>query len=1111
MASDEIDGDLTDRIDVDNNVDTSQVGTYSVIYRVRDSGGCEITAERSVRVIALIPTSDNAQLTSLCVSNIPRVEDLCVGIEGTGSSFPNPVSFPSCCMALSDLDEAGCFCVPDFIREFENVRPSIGELAAFSPLACGFRIKVGDVCKDQQLLSQFLSTPTALPEFMIPDEVWSRVIDEGGSLREDASCVDTLAVTQKYCSAIQQNVGSVPRISDFAPCCSTAMRLYNESCLCDDFSIINDENVFFLREFVGFTPLGCGFNFTEKCPALAEELGIQTVVAERPDNGTSIPTGPNVPITRPLEGYGVVVENGRVVPSDTPGQSKCDTVRELKNFLVASSRPNTTEYEVVGAIGCCSNETIYVPEVTVVIGYRPRDGNSNEFVDARSVPRVECAGLTIISAQGEVIADGLCDRVTIREELDRVEITLTNLTIPRNAAITGRVRDGVLFTVAHDSMATLNSLTPVIRALQCDVQGTWSDAVPSLEGASRRKLLQFFGGIPFFPDPDQFFGEDQSAPTRPLTGFNLSQYARPSFRPGFGGDEEPEVRFPTFRCRDILSRVRASLRWFGTRVGVNGDYRVAPFDRYEFRGSIGIDSNGAALALTDVNIPIVLSAWVSDANGTWREVQDPVDEYIIECPLARVVDGSSETPIMDPCGGLQFFMAPYSPDGVFRNDDRPSPKVILLEVSLSNVTLCAGCRLEGTGENSTIFSVLSRSGARFDYVGPSVGNPTCRRDLQGQPVEPIAAIPGPLPMPSPGGPVCNGEKGLNLKGILLRDGSKFIVDTEEACCLACWQTRDCDTWVYCTGNCVDFAYHSCWLKRSIGGGYTPDRGPGAVAAWDRGPNVPWTSGWFPRREERPPAPVPTPIEPPPPPIMQPPPPPSSTSPPPVPDTSTYFTLQPGIPVQIPASTITIIPGATIPAPGPSAPMPEPAPPISELSGTCAAEDVTICPAESAPTRLREADTRLSLQLLRGDGAVQAVITGTIINFGRVVRDGVCLSGVSVTLPFERIVVDPASDGPRVATPEEFIVDCIFIGVRSRDGPPSEDANGCGVYATAEVTEAGVQLNLLNIALCPECWIVGGPSSALFIVRHASGLPLDLPEASVTDSNVFTEDAAFCSS
>ena len=76
-AMDDRDGDISDSIEVDvTEVDTSRVGTYRVTYRVRDSGGCEVTAERLVRVFALVPTSDYDQLTSLCVLNITRVEEL---------------------------------------------------------------------------------------------------------------------------------------------------------------------------------------------------------------------------------------------------------------------------------------------------------------------------------------------------------------------------------------------------------------------------------------------------------------------------------------------------------------------------------------------------------------------------------------------------------------------------------------------------------------------------------------------------------------------------------------------------------------------------------------------------------------------------------------------------------------------------------------------------------------------------------------------------------------------------------------------------------------------------------------------------------------------------
>ena len=196
--------------------------------------------------------------------------------------------------------------------------------------------------------------------------------------------------------------------------------------------------------------------------------------------------------------------------------------------------------------------------------------------------------------------------------------------------------------------------------------------------------------------------------------------------------------------------------------------------------------------------------------------------------------------------------------------------------------------------------------------------------------------------------------------------------------------------------------------------------------------------------------------------------------PPAPDSATYFTLQPGVPVQIPASTITVTPGAQIPSePTTPAPGPPSTLPTDELSGLCSPEDSTICPTETAPERLRESDVRFSLQLLPGEAGAQAVVTGTAINFGRA-SDSVCLRDVTVTLPFERRVKDPNSSEFRVASPEEFVVDCVFVGVRSRGGPPSQNANGCDVYATARVVETGLALEFQDFALCAECWLVGGP-------------------------------------
>ena len=1125
-AKDDIDGDISESIVVDTSaVDTSRVGTYSVTYRVKDSGGCEVTAERLVRVIALVPTSDLTQLTSLCVSNVRRVEELCAGYDSLTTTGPNPVSFPSCCVAVSDMDEAGCFCVPEVVREFQDAKPSIEELASFTPLACGYRIKHGPVCSDQQLLTQFLREPTGVPEVTIEAGKWREIVDEGGALREDVGCSDVLLVTQKYCGEVQRNDGFAPKVSDFVPCCATASRLFNDTCLCESgLDLITDDNVEFVRELVGFAPLGCGLNFTSACPELATAIGLDVVMPPaRNETNETVPVGPDLPVTRPIEGYGVVVENGVPLPADAPGSSACDAIRELRNFLVVSSRPGTTEYRIAGAVGCCTNKTINIPEVSVLVGYRPRDVDSNAFVnELPSAPVVECSGITLISPSGEVLDDALCDRVTIKELDGGFEITLRDVEICPDCAIAGRARDGTLFTITHDSTATLDDFTPVVRALQCDTSGSWADALPQTD-SRRRKLLQFFGGIPFFPD----YVRDRPDVTRPsvqnLAGFNLTQYARP-FRDGderastVDGDDEDEYGFDDIEvqnCPSIIGRVSSSLRWFGKRVQSEGtDWRTSPFDGYDFAGRIGIDDQDP-LTLMDVTIPIVLSAWVNDIDGTWREVENPIEEYQIEC-FASV--RGPERFDSRPCAGLSFYMASYSPDGVFdENPERTLPKVTLLEISMSNVTLCSGCSIEGFGQNGTLFRVTSRSGAALDYIGPSVGNPTCKRDSGGVLIAPLIPEVEP-PAPADSSPVvdassCNGEKGLNLKGILLRDGSKFILDTEEECCLACLNTDGCDIWVYCTGDCVDFAYHSCWLKRAIGGGFSAERGPTDVDAWDRGDEVPWTSGWFERSKAIPPPPSSSPpppsTRPPSPPIARPPAPPAT-----VPDSATYFTLQPGVSVQIPASFITVIPGATLPnasapVPEPTAPAPSEGPIERPLERACTASDARACPTDSLPERLRELDVRVSFQLIRvADAESQAVVTGTAINFGRT-SDRVCLTGVSLTLPFERRVIDPTTNVATTAPALDFVVECIFVGVRTRDGPPGEEENGCDAYATAQVTDEGVQIVFRELSLCPECWIVGGPSNAIFALTHVREWPLELAEPTVAVQNVINEDSATC--
>jgi hypothetical protein len=54
-AIDNVDGDISDRIAVDNPVDTSSAGTYTVSYRVEDLAGNEASATRTVIVQAAVP------------------------------------------------------------------------------------------------------------------------------------------------------------------------------------------------------------------------------------------------------------------------------------------------------------------------------------------------------------------------------------------------------------------------------------------------------------------------------------------------------------------------------------------------------------------------------------------------------------------------------------------------------------------------------------------------------------------------------------------------------------------------------------------------------------------------------------------------------------------------------------------------------------------------------------------------------------------------------------------------------------------------------------------------------------------------------------------------
>ena len=50
-ATDNYDGDITDKVEIDSKVNTNELGDYVVNYKVRDSSGNEATTQRTVRVI----------------------------------------------------------------------------------------------------------------------------------------------------------------------------------------------------------------------------------------------------------------------------------------------------------------------------------------------------------------------------------------------------------------------------------------------------------------------------------------------------------------------------------------------------------------------------------------------------------------------------------------------------------------------------------------------------------------------------------------------------------------------------------------------------------------------------------------------------------------------------------------------------------------------------------------------------------------------------------------------------------------------------------------------------------------------------------------------------
>jgi PKD repeat protein len=99
-AVDETDGNLTHAISVENNVDTSATGSYSVVYRVLDAEGNEGVATRSVTVVE---SNDAPELTPVGAQSVDEAQTLSFTVSAsdpqgtspmlTASSLPNGASF----------------------------------------------------------------------------------------------------------------------------------------------------------------------------------------------------------------------------------------------------------------------------------------------------------------------------------------------------------------------------------------------------------------------------------------------------------------------------------------------------------------------------------------------------------------------------------------------------------------------------------------------------------------------------------------------------------------------------------------------------------------------------------------------------------------------------------------------------------------------------------------------------------------------------------------------------------------------------------------------------------------------------------------------------------
>ena len=994
----------------------------------------------------------------------------------------------------------------------------------------------------------------------------------------------------------------------------------------------------------------------------------QILISDGNESTTSPTTTTTTTTTSPVDiRRGIVRKAGVLVPKSEDG-GICQDVRSVKNFLaIALESPTLSKkYSVVGALTVADDagkETIDVPEIKIPIYYVPRGGevgttSINDFYDESSfvdplTPGVgTCLGLQIIDGFGRKYSDeDLCIRTSSESTEFGVLFTISDVTMCQGCAITGRDSDGAMFEVSHGDSEDSNALAlsePFIRRPFCELDDF--EAVAAQESVSRRNLLQFFGGVPFFQSPRVINPSNQMAGQMP--GGADNQFASGAS----GGANDQEILFtsevnknasanssdPEFCSEDTLQDIESTIFWkdnIGALSTTNGEFNdfTDQYESYSFAGEIQNANSNGDVSLKNALTLIALSPWLREnlgdgTYGAWRRVTDPTRELKITCHGYQIVSfddkGNEVLRSSNPrCEDVQFFAslsAPVSLSGSSETEstqqedgDLPPAYVVLIEIDFG-VSLCEKCYLKPLytdGEDDILFSVFPNNQAisdvildngnesiatnsyfTFDFIGPTLAERlecTAPKGALIPTVNLIVTTPDETDYDESGSIVgrnlpnrysCNAQPNTNFKGILLKDGNKNILSSAAACCDDCANTENCDIWVYCVGDCIDFAFHSCWLKRSMEGGFNSTASPSKISAWDRGKGVPWTSGYLVTVEDDSDA---------------------STEETgvagEVTDTARYFTLVPGEATEIPASTITIrtiptlaipvtpslnasddalldssppvvseettagdlvdstppptgfgtiaptravevptsatteVPGAIIP-PAVTTPVPAPAaiaavvPNVVEKKITtskCTSTDVPACPVSQSLVDLdiranfRASTTNPSSASLRSPTSSTPVqprqlsVSGTAVNFGSI--GTVCLAGVTFRIPFDfTVLAEDGSNTRSVRPSSEFLFDCAFIGVRSRAGPIAdndgrqctdilklslEDPTPDGVTSTGNIV-----FTLADIALCPDCWLVGGRGGVFFTLRHVANLQFaSAPEPIGTES---TCEAAF---